>query len=336
LDAPDASQRDLSDFLTGFKKQINRLVHRDGPKAIVARFPGWDLTGSLNFNIQKLAFTHKTDVSDMEPTGTVHVLQPVTGHLELFTGKNYNIHIDNSQLCGVNLSGTLYASDVLGEDDFHLTTASPLNFEDVLPCMGINQDVVIGSFTLKGNLKGRPGNWVSGAVAIYSEKGRILRMKLLSQIFSLVNVTDLFKTSELGLEQKGFAYSQLDFQTVIRDNQLETKRAVIHGEGLNLFAKGNLNLATLHSDFTVLIAPLKTIDSVLGNIPIIGRAFGGKDTAMVTIPVGVKGNIKNPEITLLPPEAIGEGLITLVTETLKIPFKILEPILQKDTSDTTH
>jgi hypothetical protein len=114
------------------------------------------------------------------------------------------------------------------------------------------------------------------------------------------------------------------------------RRAVIRGEGLNLFALGELDLATLQADLTVLIAPLKTIDTMLGNIPLIGRAFGGKDTAIVTIPVGVKGNIKNPKVTLLPPEAVGEGIINLVTETLKIPFKILEPILPKDTSGTSQ
>ena len=109
----------------------------------------------------------------------------------------------------------------------------------------------------------------------------------------------------------------LEIKTIIRDNRLVITKCVIRGEGLNLFAKGNMELDTLYSDFTVLIAPLKTLDAIVGSMPLVGPAVGGKNTALVAIPVGVKGNIANPEVTILPAQAVGEGIVTLVQETFK-------------------
>jgi len=77
----------------------------------------------------------------------------------------------------------------------------------------------------------------------------------------------------------------------------------------------------------MLLAPLKTIDTILGNIPVIGRAMGGRDTAIVAVPVKITGKIDDPDVRILPAKEAGEGIINFITRTIKLPFALLSPLV---------
>jgi len=82
----------------------------------------------------------------------------------------------------------------------------------------------------------------------------------------------------------------------------------------------------MDSDMIVMVAPLKTIDTIVSKVPLLGKAVGGKDAAIVAFPVKIKGQIKDPEVTVLSPDAVSEAMIDLVKNTLMLPFRILSPI----------
>jgi hypothetical protein len=78
---------------------------------------------------------------------------------------------------------------------------------------------------------------------------------------------------------------------------------------------------------TVLVAPLKTVDSVITRIPLVGDILGG---SLISIPVSVKGDLKKPDVTILPPAAVGEGLLGIMQRTLELPVQVIQPfILEK-------
>ena len=76
-----------------------------------------------------------------------------------------------------------------------------------------------------------------------------------------------------------------------------------------------------------MLAPLKTMDAIITNIPLIGKVVGGEDKAVISIPVSLKGDFRDPKITVLPPEAIGEGFLNLVANAFMMPFQIISPLL---------
>jgi len=76
----------------------------------------------------------------------------------------------------------------------------------------------------------------------------------------------------------------------------------------------------------VMVAPLKTIDTIVSKVPLLGKAVGGKDAAIVAFPVKIKGQIEDPEVTVLSPDAVSEAMIDLIKNTLMLPFRILSPI----------
>jgi hypothetical protein len=129
------------------------------------------------------------------------------------------------------------------------------------------------------------------------------------------------------MSSKGFAYTDLHLKTHVKDNDLIIDEAVVRGEGLNLFARGKMNLSTFEMDVVVMISPFKTLDAIVSKVPLVGRVIGGETATLVTFPVGVTGKASDPQVTLLPPGAVGEGLLNIVKRTLLLPFQILSPVL---------
>jgi hypothetical protein len=83
-------------------------------------------------------------------------------------------------------------------------------------------------------------------------------------------------------------------------------------------------------DMTLLISPFKTVDRLIASVPILGKAIVGENTALVTIPFGVSGILPDPNIEILPAQAVSESILNLVANTLKLPFTILSPMVEKE------
>ncbi len=298
--------------------------------------PAWPITGRVHFNLAEF-------VSGAEPllpppavpspllvaSAAPLTWRPLTGILTMHPGGKLAAEITSGQLCCLETTGVWYSDPALGDSRFKIATTcpEPPRFETILPCLGIRQNLLEGTCLINADLRGDLKFWRDGRFTVSSPAGgRILRLKLLAKIFSLLNVTDMFSGGVFsGFEERGFPYQSLEFEAGIKNHILTIEKAVIRGEGLNLFARGSLDLGTLQSDLVVLIAPFKTIDAVVAKIPLVGRIFGGKEAAVVTIPVAVKGDIRDPETTIMSPEAVGEGLLNLVKNTLLLPFHILSP-----------
>jgi hypothetical protein len=77
------------------------------------------------------------------------------------------------------------------------------------------------------------------------------------------------------------------------------------------------------------VAPLKTVDTVLKHIPIVGRIITGKNGTFISVPFSVKGPIDDPKVTLLPPEAVGSGLWGVLKRTLQVPVDAVKTVISK-------
>lgn len=319
-------------FLTDLNAKTKRLTGFGVRPEGQAGLASWDLTGKIDFQVGAYTTTFNPPAAFQENGRTVYTLNQLSGTVDLLPGTGRTTHIEHAELCGLTGIGTMYPEENSNSNRFDIFTPpdTPLLFQSVLPCLGFKQDLLEGDFTMVAALQGEPGSWTDGKLEIHSSRGRILRMKLLSKILSVVNVTDLFTSNELAeMNKKGFGYSDLEMLGEVNDNQLDITKVIIRGEGLNLFGKGKLDLQSLDTDFVILVAPLKSLDAIVGNVPLVGQAVGGKNTALISIPVGVTGNIKDPKVIILAPQAVGEAIIDFFKSTLNLPFRLLNPLLPK-------
>jgi hypothetical protein len=331
LASPALSRKTLQDF----QESLERIRDKKGIKPPSSDSsqqtpPWWNFTGTIAFNVDKFTAGHASGESTASST---LVWQPLQGEIRIHPQGKLSALITNGRLCALNTTGQWFSTPDLGASHFAVSSVSPstLRFETVLPCLGYPQDIIVGEFNLDTRLEGVLDNWKEGHLQIESHQGRILRMKLLSKIFSVVNITDLFNMDEegndVGSSSRGFPYTYLLLKAHVKGNEMIIDEAVIRGEGLNLFVRGTMDLSTYDLDVVVMISPFKTLDAIVSKVPLLGRVIGGETATIVTFPVAVTGRASDPQVTLLPPSAVGEGVVNIIKRTLLLPFYILSPML---------
>lgn len=285
----------------------------------------WEFTGHIGFAFDSYSFNRTTSTPYNEERFVTYTLYDVQGDMQLAPENLSRTEIFSSKLCGLDFRG-FWHSDANSPQNLQLNTNPDGSFrlENVLPCLGVQQDLIEGEFTLQANLQKKSGYWNDGNIYIKSTQGRILRLKTLSRIFAIVNITDLLEQHVESAGKKGFPYTQMDIDTHIEANNLIFDRAIIRGEGLNLFARGEVHLDDYDTDLTLLIAPLKSFDAMVSKVPFIGQQVMDSYESVVTIPVAIKGPIADPVITPLHPSAVGGAILNLVKDTLMMPFTILK------------
>ena len=71
-----------------------------------------------------------------------------------------------------------------------------------------------------------------------------------------------------------------------------------------------------------LVSPLKTVDSIVGAIPIIRDITGG---SLIAVPIEVSGDLANPTVQPLSPAAVGGRIFDIMKNTLQAPVKLITP-----------
>jgi len=291
------------------------------------------LAGKIDFNFNRLHYSLPagpvTDTPPAEPPHT-YTLQNPYGNITFNSG-DLKLQLFPSDLCGMQLSSTYFNHDKQIDSFFDIISPPEnLFFEDVLPCLGLKKSIIKGPFKIKGHLDGSPEHWHGGSLTLSSEEGIIKKMNILSKIFSVINFTDLFTWEDpADFDKNGLQYSDLLVKAYVKENKLIFDRAVLKGKGVNLTGRGTIDLTdtTFNSDLTFFVAPFKMLDTIVTNVPLLGRAIGGDKESVLTFPVGVSGPLKNPETTALAPSAVGSAALEFIRDTLTLPIRIFIPDL---------
>jgi AsmA-like protein len=200
-------------------------------------------------------------------------------------------------------------------------TAMGAQLEQTLACLGDHRKLLTGRYSLAGAITGygRPAEIVQslqGHVKFSAADGRLYRGGLLSKVLDVINV------SLSDLTSGGMEYHSIVVDNDVRGGTLHIRRAVVDAPSMKIVGEGSIDFAGKRVDLTLLVAPLKSVDYVVSRIPIISGVLGG---SLVSIPVKVSGDLSDPTVTALEPDAIGGGLLRVMKRTMKLPFKIIQP-----------
>ena len=229
------------------------------------------------------------------------------------------IDIARSGLCGIPISGTMKQSAAGTHLDLQWESKDQ-QLDPALDCIWQRKGIVEGTYRLDGWLSARSERHPlteqsRGHTRFLARNGRIYRLTVLAKILAILNVTEVLRGKFPDLAREGFAYETMSAYGDIRDGHLKLTRAVIDGSAMKIIAQGDVDLMHQQLDLTVLVAPLKTADAIFSNIPLLGRIVTGKNGTLLSFPFSVKGDIKDPEISSLPPNTVGSGLLDLLKQT---------------------
>jgi hypothetical protein len=250
-----------------------------------------------------------------------------------FNDKFAQVSITDANICGITTLGMMKITPqgvIIDVKPF----ARDQELNPSIQCLIDKSAKIVGDFNLEGNIKAQGiGKTlvenIKGDLTFYSPKGHSYAgrgFRILIKIFSLLNVTDIFKEKLPDIETKGFAYNSIRAKADIQNGKIMLSEMIVDGESMNIVCQGYVDLTNNQMDVTALIAPLKTIDFFINKIPIIKDILGG---SLISIPIGIKGHIENPNVTPIPPSAVGSGLLGIIKRTLQLPVKIIQPVAPK-------
>jgi len=246
-------------------------------------------------------------------------------------GRQVSATVRKSRLCGISTPGTLlYGPEGLS---LHMKpSAAGQSLEETLSCLFGASRLASGTLSGDGDirLEGRGKDLLgslSGTARGKAEKGRIYRMNLLARILAVVNITEILRGKLPDIVTKGFAYDSALVRAVFENGSCLIEEGVIDGASVEIAFTGKIDLPSETMDVTVAVAPLKTADFVVKQIPVIRDILGGN---LVAIPVRVTGNLKDPSVIPLEPSAVGAGLLGILKRTLKLPVRLIEPLLPEN------
>ncbi len=308
---------DSSSFdLTGFLDQIKKIRDQGAAKP-KKRFWESDVKGKLGVNVHELRFGGQT-------------WSPVSADLSLSPEK-IDISVREAKLCGFDVPGTLAVTPGDLAMDFQ-PEGKKQSLEAAFACFGGKQRLIEGSLNIDANIRGNGpyedfSNSVSGDLTLLAEEGRIFRFGLLSKIFSILNITEIFRGTLPDLVQEGFKYTTMDIKADIAGDKIVISKGYIDGDAMDLFFQGEIHRPQKKLDIILLVAPLKTVDFIIKKIPVLKHILKG---GLVSIAFRISGDFSNPDVIPLPPSAVGGGILGMVKNTLKLPVTLIQPLLDKE------
>jgi hypothetical protein len=249
-------------------------------------------------------------------------------------GNRVEVKIDEGRLCGISTEAAVKISPEPRE----LQAESEAKGQELQPTLSCLLDTkrMSGELDFTGEAAALVQSEdllrnLHGQFKIDAGEGRIYRYGLVSKILAAVNITEILKGQTPDFKGEGFGYTSARFEGTIENGVIKLKEGSIDAKSMGLGFEGSIDLPTQNLDIIALVAPLKTVDTILWHIPIVGGILG-KD--FVAIPVKVTGNWSDPAIVPLSPSAVGSKLLGIVQRTLKLPFKLFQPLLgDKDSKD---
>ena len=247
-----------------------------------------------------------------------------------FDQKGVRADITEAAFCGISLPGNLKFADENIALNFQ-PTATAAQLEPALDCLLGKDSQITGLVDLVAEIsaRGKPDRLVrslQGKVDVRSKDGRIYRFPLLSKILSFLNVTELLRGKMPDLNAEGLGYNSIIIKGDIRNGIFMLSEAIIDGTTMQLVGQGEIDIAKNRVNLTVLVAPFKTVDYLVSKIPLVSYVLKG---TLISIPLRITGKLDDPRIIILSPTAVGKGVLGIMTRTLLLPVKIIEPVIPR-------
>jgi uncharacterized protein YhdP len=162
---------------------------------------------------------------------------------------------------------------------------------------------------------------LNGKLRLEIEDGVIEKGNILAKIFSILNVSQLFKGKLPDLRTKGLPFHAISATVAVKEGVASTEDLLVDSDAMRITAIGKVDLARDQIDASVGVHPLVTVDTVLSNVPIAGYIITGKDRAFISYVYEVKGDLDDPKIEPVPIKSMGENFLGIIKRLLETPLR---------------
>jgi hypothetical protein len=251
-------------------------------------------------------------------------------HLEAaFLPDGVTVTVTEAKICGILTPGTVRITSEGIALNFHPLVENR-EFSTCLECLFGKTWTLSGNLNFSGQIRGQgqPQDLIrslQGPLELDLKDGSVYRESFLPKILAFLNLADLFERGQRDQSKGGMSYKEIRAKGELNSGKVLLKELHMDASAMQLFSQGEIDFVNQKIDVMVAVAPLKTVDWIVQRIPIVRYILEG---TLVSIPVRVYGDLKDPKIFPLDPSLIGSGLLGIMKRTLKVPFKLVQPLLK--------
>jgi AsmA-like C-terminal region/Protein of unknown function len=174
-----------------------------------------------------------------------------------------------------------------------------------LSLFDITNNIVGGRITITGEVAETAGKQaVTGRIE--GEGYNLVRAPALAQILALPS----FSGAGSMLAGAGIPFSTLRGDFAYSDNHLRVENLLAYGEAIGVTANGVVDLSRDRLDLQGTLVPAYALNSILGNIPIIGSLLlGGEGQGLFGANYQVTGSAADPQVSVNPLSALAPGFL---------------------------
>ncbi len=135
---------------------------------------------------------------------------------------------------------------------------------------------------------------------------RLVRAPVLARLLTIATLTGFVDV----LTGEGLLFTRFTSDFKKTDGRLDVPLARAYGPSVGLTATGHIDFDANTVDIEGTIAPAYAVNSILGNIPVIGDLLqGGKGEAIFAATYKARGSLDEPEISVNPLSALAPGFL---------------------------
>ncbi|OPY75977.1 MAG: putative assembly protein [Syntrophorhabdus sp. PtaU1.Bin153] len=303
----DMDRLDFADFQGKAGSKIRTIP----PDGFMAR-----TTGDVTLRVREISFSRLTG-TDLRIRGTMGGRKLTISHLGMNAFGGYaGIQGD------IDLSGPVPAVSMKGK-------VSQITGGHFLRAMGAESSVIDGEGVMVADLSARGENSLEltntlhGQLSVYTHDGVIRKWNLLSKLFGILNVYDLFR-GKVPLTESGLSYNKMGATFKVANGVFSTNNFVLDSPSMLITGAGDVNAAKREIQGTINVSPLVAIDRVIDKIPIVRSILRERHKGFLYGSYSVKGPIDDPYISLNFVNTIGGRTIDILRNILVLPAGIFE------------
>ena len=197
-------------------------------------------------------------------------------------------------------------------------------YRELLNQKNIVRGKLRGDFYLNGEIGSNylPSSYGNFNIQVYD--GVLHQFPVLSKVFSLLNISQIFALQLPDMDVDGMPFDLLSANFQLDKGILKSEDLTIRSEAMNQAYKGQFNLIEKEIDLALEIHPLGTVDKIISRIPVAGWLLTGENKALLTAHFSVKGKAGDASVKAMPLDTLADPTIGLLKRTLGLPFKLIE------------
>jgi len=184
-------------------------------------------------------------------------------------------------------------------------TASATHTGELLRALDVTNNMEGGRLWVRGTYNdANPAHTLTGTAQLTG-----FRMHQAPALGRLLQAMTLYGLVDV-MRGPGLAFARLDAPFRLSDGKLELVDALAFSPSLGLTAKGTIDFDASQADLRGTIVPAYFFNSLLGNVPLVGRLFSPeRGGGVFAASYSLRGNIANPIVRVNPLSALTPGFL---------------------------